>query len=52
MDGKEAFAIRTDENRVLLVGATDLAASHAVYRFLDELGCRWFFPDATGDWTG
>ena len=51
MDGKEAFAIRTDENRVLLVGATDLAASHAVYRFLDELGCRWFFPDATGDWT-
>ena len=49
-DGKEAYAIRTRANKVLLLGATDLAVSHAAYRFLEELGCRWFFPDATGNW--
>ncbi|MDQ2799995.1 MAG: hypothetical protein M3Y13_10160, partial [Armatimonadota bacterium] len=44
-DGREAYAIRTQPNRLLLLGATDLGASHAAYRFLHELGCRWFFPN-------
>jgi hypothetical protein len=43
-DGREAFAIRTEPARVLLIGATDLGASHAAFRFLELLGCRWFFP--------
>lgn len=43
-DGKEAFAIRTEKNRLLLIGATELGASHAAFRFLEHLGCRWFFP--------
>jgi hypothetical protein len=43
-DGREAFAIRTETKRVLLIGATELGASHAVFRFLELLGCRWFFP--------
>ncbi len=43
-DGREAFVIRTEPGRVLLLGATDLGASHAAFRFLEELGCRWFFP--------
>ncbi len=43
-DGKEAYAIRTQPARLLLIGATDKGASHAVYRLLGELGCRWFFP--------
>ena len=43
-DGKESYAIRTGANRLLLLGATDLGASHAAYRFLREVGCRWFFP--------
>lgn len=43
-DGREAFAIRTEPTRVRLVGATDLGASHAAFRFLEALGCRWFFP--------
>ncbi|MEX0776002.1 MAG: DUF4838 domain-containing protein [Phycisphaeraceae bacterium] len=43
-DGKEAYAIRTEPGRVLLLGATDLGASHAAYRFLEMVGCRWFFP--------
>src|SRR5262249_4456009 len=40
-DGREAFAIRTEPARVLLIGATDLGASHAAFRFLEALGCRW-----------
>ena len=43
-DGKEAFAIRTEAKRLLLIGATDLGVSHAAYRLLEHLGCRWFFP--------
>lgn len=45
-DGKEAFAIRTDKSRILLLGATDKGVSHAVYRLLEELGCRWLFPSS------
>lgn len=44
-DGVEAFAIRTDgPQRLRFIGATDVGASHAVFRFLETLGCRWFFP--------
>lgn len=43
-DGREAFALRTEPNRLLLIGATDLGASHAAFRLLERLGCRWFFP--------
>jgi len=39
-DGKEAFAIRTREKKVLLLGATGKGLSHAVFRFLEEMGCR------------
>lgn len=43
-DGREAYAIRCQPGRVLLIGATELGASHAAFRFLEALGCRWFFP--------
>jgi hypothetical protein len=43
-DGREAYAIRTDAKRLRLLGATDLGVSHAAFRFLETLGCRWFFP--------
>jgi hypothetical protein len=43
-DGLEAFAIRTEVKRVLLLGRTELGAAHAAHRFLETLGCRWFFP--------
>ncbi|NQU11298.1 DUF4838 domain-containing protein, partial [bacterium] len=41
---KEAYAIRTEPDRLLLIGATELGASHAAFRLLEHLGCRWFFP--------
>jgi hypothetical protein len=43
-DGREAYCIRTRPGALLLIGATALGASHAAYRLLEELGCRWFFP--------
>ncbi len=43
-DGLDAFVILTRDDSLYLVGATATGASHAVYRFLDHLGCRWFFP--------
>lgn len=43
-DGREAFAIRSELKRLLLVGASDKGAGHAVFRLLEKLGCRWFFP--------
>src|SRR5262249_4826017 len=45
-DGKEAFGVRSEGNRLLLLGATALGASHAAYRLLERIGCRWFFPAA------
>ncbi len=49
VNGREAFAIRTEPDRVRLIGATELGASHAAFRFLESLGCRWFFP--ARQWT-
>jgi hypothetical protein len=43
-DGKEAYAIRTEAQRLLLIGATEMGVSHAAFRLLEDLGCRWFFP--------
>ncbi len=45
-DGRESFAIRTQTNRLLLVAATDRGVSHVVCRFLESLGCRWYFPNS------
>lgn len=44
VDGKEAYVIATSPTRVLLLGGGELGASHAAYRLLEMLGCRWFFP--------
>lgn len=48
-DGKEAYSIRTEPQRLLLIGATDLGASHAAYRLLEQLGCRRFFQSPAWD---
>lgn len=43
-DGREAFVVEAFQSGLRLLGATDLAVSHAVFYFLESLGCRWFFP--------
>ena len=48
-DGKEAYAIRTEKDRIKLLGATSLGTNYAVNRFLEMLGCRFFFQSPI--WT-
>ena len=43
-DGREAYGIETNGDRVLILGATDLGLDRGITRFLETLGCRWFFP--------
>lgn len=40
---REAFVIQREPTRLWLVGNTELAVHHAVFRLLRELGYRWFF---------
>ena len=44
-NGREAFAIRTQPERLLLIAATDRGISHVGCRFLETVGCRWFYPN-------
>ena len=43
-DGREAYVIRSEPKRLLLLGATEQGASHAAFRLLELVGCRRFFP--------
>ncbi|MEW6355478.1 MAG: DUF4838 domain-containing protein [Planctomycetota bacterium] len=43
--GEDAYAMRTDGNRILLTGNSPRAALYAVYHFLEKyLGCGWCAP--------
>jgi hypothetical protein len=44
---RDEFLLRTHDEGIYLVGATDLAAQHAVWDFLYRLGYRQFFPTDT-----
>jgi len=44
---REAYLLRSHARSVWLLGATDLAARHAVWDFLHRLGYRQFFPGKT-----
>lgn len=47
--GPEGFAVRSEPGRLTLRGNTELGLQHAVYAFLEHVGCRWYFPDPV--WT-
>ncbi len=38
-----------DQRYIILAGTTELAVTHAAFRFLYLLGCRWYF--ASPDWS-
>jgi hypothetical protein len=44
---RDEYLIRTHDEGVHLIGATDLAAQHAVWDFLYRIGYRRFFPTET-----
>ena len=49
-ESREANVLWPDGNgRLWLVARSDSGLSHAVYRYLEYLGCRWYFPSER--WT-
>src|SRR5207249_5010348 len=44
---REEYILRSADKELYLLGATDLAASHAAYDLLHRLGYRQFFPTET-----
>ena len=40
----EEFILKTEDGSVLIASPTELGQSHAIYGFLESLGCRWYFP--------
>lgn len=44
---REQYVLRTHERGLFLIGASDLAVSHAVWDLLYRLGYRQFFPGET-----
>ncbi|MCA9165755.1 MAG: hypothetical protein KDA62_22360, partial [Planctomycetales bacterium] len=41
----EACAVVPDgDSRLWIVGSTDLGLCHGIYLYLEQLGCRWYFP--------
>jgi hypothetical protein len=48
--GEEAFLIHSgDAGKLWIVGNSDDAIRHGIYYYLEQLGCRWFFPN--DNWT-
>jgi hypothetical protein len=49
-ESREAFVVWPDgEEKLWLVARSDLGLTHAVYAYLEQLGCRWYFPSER--WT-
>lgn len=46
---KQGCTVVVAKDAVGLYGESDLAASYAVYGFLHQLGCRWYFPGDLGE---
>src|SRR5689334_21390753 len=46
---KQGCTVVVAGDAVGLYGESDLAASYAVYTFLHQLGCRWYFPGELGE---
>ncbi len=45
----EGFVITVSADGVNLAGTTPAGTSHAVYAFLERLGCRWYMPGEIGE---
>lgn len=45
--GSEGFVLKTENGSVYIIAPEVLGVKHGVSTFLQELGCRWFFPGKT-----
>lgn len=41
---RESVVLWPDGGRLWLISPTDIGLCHAVYFYLEKLGCRWYFP--------
>ncbi len=46
---QQGIRVAITDNAVGLAGESDLATSYAIYTFLHDLGCRWYFPSPLGE---
>lgn len=46
---REAYAVRSVGNRLLIAGESARATEFAAYHLLETLGCRWFMPGEIGE---
>jgi len=44
IEDRQHYILRTTKKNILCIGASEWAASHAVYDLLERIGCRWYFP--------
>ncbi|MEI6425610.1 MAG: DUF4838 domain-containing protein, partial [Lentisphaerota bacterium] len=47
--GADSFIVRIENNSVILCGGGDRGTLYSVYEFLEQQGCRWFFPGELGE---
>lgn len=47
--GLDGYVIRREGEIIHLAGSTPTGTRNAVYRFLDRLGVRWYFPGELGE---
>lgn len=49
-DSREACCLWPDgETRLWIISRSDTGLAHAIYLYLEQLGCRWYFP--SDKWT-
>jgi hypothetical protein len=46
---QQGLRIAVTDSAIGLTGESDLATSYAIYTFLHDLGCRWYFPSPLGE---
>ncbi len=47
--GSDSFIIDANAKRMILIGGGDRGTLYSVYEFLEQQGCRWFFPGKLGE---
>jgi hypothetical protein len=47
--GSDSFVISIRKDVAILVGGADRGTIYSVYEFLEQQGCRWFYPGRLGE---
>jgi hypothetical protein len=47
--GSDSFIIDAKEKQLTLIGGGDRGTLYSIYEFLEQQGCRWFFPGKLGE---